>query len=95
MLHCNCSECNGTGKIKCPECAGAGGTHGNIETIKLEKSMTNYDELVALQKDARRARRQTEKLKELNPERAGSYTEQLITTLAAIEKLADKASKKK
>jgi DnaJ-class molecular chaperone len=95
MLTCNCEECDGTGQIRCPECDGAGGKRGSIETIKLDKAMHNYAELLALQKDAARVRRQTEELKQRNPARTDSYHAQFTATLAAIEKLADAAAKKK
>jgi hypothetical protein len=63
--------------------------------MTLESSMHNYEELVQLQADAKRCIRQAERLKELNPSRAGSYSEQLLGCLSVINKQADKAANRK
>lgn len=93
-MKCTCEECNGSGTIPCPECDGKGDYSGSIERIQLERGMHNYDELVALQKDAKRVISQAERLKALNPQRADSYAAQLSATLFVINGQAEEAAKK-
>lgn len=81
--------------MNCPECSGRGKIDGRIEHLKLDKSSEHYEELLELQKDAKRAIRQASKLKELNPARAESYDIQLAGTLEAINRLAEKTVKGK
>lgn len=88
-MKCDCKRCDGMGEIECPECDGSGEFDDSIETVRLHKTMKGYEELVELQKDARRVRRQAERLIELNPARSGSYNEQLVATLAVINSQAD------
>jgi hypothetical protein len=57
--------------------------------------MHNYEELIELQKDARRVIRQAERLKIMNPNRSDSYEAQLKATLFVIDGQADAAAKKK
>lgn len=94
-MKCNCEECGGTGTIECPECNGVGEWEGNIETIKLEKTMHNYAELKALKQDANRCKRQAERLTEMNPDRKDSYAAQLKGCLFVINGQAEKAAKRK
>lgn len=94
-MKCECEECEGTGEIECPECEGQGTFEGSIETIYLEKSVNNYEELSELQKDAKRVIRQAAQLKQMNPARAESYDAQLKATLAVINQEADEEAKRK
>ncbi len=94
-MKCQCEECNGSGTIECPECNGKGEWEGSIENITLEKSMHNYDELLALKRDASRVKRQAERLSEINPARKESYAEQLKGCLFIINGQAEKAAKRK
>ena len=87
-MKCICTACCGGGTVKCRECDGIGEITIGIDKAELPKSHKHFDELSLLQKDARRAKAQAERLKELNPKHAGNYTEQLLATLAAIEKQA-------
>ena len=94
-MKCQCEECRGRGTIECPECNGRGEWDGSIENITLEKSMHNYDELLELQRDAKRVIRQAQRLTELNPQRGDSYSEQLKGCLFVINGQAEKAAKRK
>jgi DnaJ-class molecular chaperone len=98
-MKCECEECRGTGRIECPECNGRGQwarpMDSGIEHLKLERSMHNYEELVELQKDAKRCMKQAAKLSELNPARKDSYAEQLRGCLFVINGQAEKAAKRK
>jgi hypothetical protein len=93
-MKCTCKECNGNGEIPCPECDGQGTYEVSIETITLEKTVKNYDELSEIQKDAKRVIRQAAKLKELNPARGDSYDAQLKATLFVINGQAEAAAKR-
>ena len=57
--------------------------------------MHNYDELMALKRDASRVKRQAERLSEINPARKESYAAQLNGCLLVINGLAEKAAKRK
>ena len=93
-MKCECRECRGSGEIPCPECDGQGTYEGSIETITLEKTADNYDELVEIQRDARRVIRQTAQLKAMKPERAESYDAQLRATLFVINGQAEAVAKR-
>ena len=56
--------------------------------------MHNYEELIALKRDAAWVRKQAEELKRLNPTRTESYDAQMNATLETINRLAEKAAKK-
>lgn len=92
-MKCECRECRGSGEIPCPECDGQGTYEGSIETITLEKTVKNYDELAEIQRDAKRVIRQAAQLKAMKPERAESYDAQLKTTLFVINGQAEAAAK--
>ena len=93
-MRCVCEECRGDGTITCPECDGVGGINGDIQNITLYRNIKNYNELVEIQKDARRVVKQAERLKIINPRRSESYEAQLKATLLVINAEADKAAKK-
>lgn len=93
-MKCTCQECNGNGEIPCPECDGQGTYEGSIETITLEKTVKNYDELSAIQRDAKRVIRQAAQLKAMKPERSESYDTQLKATLFVINGQAEAAAKR-
>jgi hypothetical protein len=57
--------------------------------------MHGYEELVELQKDAKRVISQAARLKEINPARAASYDSQLRGTLFVINGLAEKTQQRK
>jgi hypothetical protein len=76
--------------VTCPECDGDGTISEGIECASLDKTHKNYFELAELKSDALRVISQTNRLKELKPERSGSYNEQMITTLAEINRQANK-----
>ena len=86
----DCQECHGSGEIPCPECDGSGGVHGDIETVRLERNLKNYSELLECQKDAKRVRSQAERLKIIKPQRSRSYDAQLEATLRIINAEADR-----
>lgn len=90
-MKCDCQECNGRGEITCPECDGQGTHERAIEDATLEKTVKNYDELLVIQRDAKRVIRQAAQLKVMNPERAESYDAQLKATLFVINKQAEAA----
>ncbi len=92
-MKCECELCRGNGEITCPECNGCGTYYGNIEDFKLERSMHNYEELVELQKDAKRVIRQATRLKDIRPNRSKSYDAQLSATLFIINGEAERAAK--
>ena len=81
--------------VNCTECDGRGTWIGSIETITLDRAMDKYDELLELQKDAKRVIRQASKLKELRPERSQSYDEQLRGCLFVINGQAEKVTSQK
>lgn len=93
-MKCQCSKCRGSGLIPCPECDGEGTYDGSIEAVTLPKTAKNYAELAELQKDAKRAIRQTALLKSINPARAASYDAQLEATLRVINSQAEDAAKR-
>ena len=93
-MKCKCSRCNGYGEIECPDCEGEGiGDEISVGAAKLNPEMENYEELKALQDDARRLRRQTERLIELKPEREKIYREQLAACLTVVEGQANELCK--
>lgn len=94
-MKCTCQECQGRGRIECPECAGTGEVRSTIERVALDSAMTGYAELVELQKDARRCIKQAEELRKVNPARAAAYDEQLVAALSTIDRQAETVSKKK
>src|SRR5438477_12945317 len=93
-MRCECSFCRGSGEITCPECDGKGVYIGSIESLKLERSFKNYDELIEFQKDAKRVILQAERLKAMKPERAESYNEQLRGALIIINWQAESVQSK-
>jgi hypothetical protein len=95
LFKCECESCGGTGEITCPECDGGGTYYGDIETFRLERNMHNYDELLELQKDAKRVIRQSQRLIEMKPDRTASYQAQLKATLSIINSQAERAAKRK
>ncbi len=92
-MNCYCQNCEGTGKVECEECLGRGEWEANIETAQFSREDKNYDELTALQNDAKRVNRQAERLKALIPNRSDSYERQREATISAIENEAEKLSK--
>lgn len=94
-MKCECKTCRGNGEIPCPKCDGAGTYYGDIQSFKLERNMQNYEELIELQKDAKRVIRQAGRLIEMKPDREESYNAQLKATLFVINSQADRAAKKK
>lgn len=89
-MKCTCSECDGSGKVECPECDGEGVTEGSILHIHIPGSHAAFEEVNALKQDAIRVTRQAKILKELRPNRAPSYDQQLRSALAEIERQAEK-----
>lgn len=75
--------------MPCPECDGVGTQERCISTATFDLHGYNYEELVELRKDARRAINHAAKLTELNPTCAESYRRQLHETLRRIEREAD------
>lgn len=94
-MKCTCETCKGEGTIDCPDCDGAGAWNASIEHVTLTKSMSNFDELVALQADAKRVILQANRLTELNPARKESYAAQLKGCLSVINIQAHQAAKRK
>lgn len=89
-MKCTCEECNGSGRVVCLECDGTGMANVDLRVWKIPETQKHYSELVELQRDAQRVTGQAVRLRALRPNRSGSYTEQEIATLAAIQKQADK-----
>lgn len=81
--------------MPCLECGGNGSYIGNIESVNLKKFMRNYDELLDLQKDAKRVIKQAAQLCEMKPERGECYNEQLRVTLLVINRQAERAAERK
>ena len=94
-MRIECEQCRGDGEIPCPECNGSGGLHGDIESMRLNRSMKNYAELRECQKDAQRVIGQAERLKQLRPSRASSYDAQLTATLSVINREAERLTDRK
>jgi len=94
-MKCSCLYCGGTGQVTCDECNGEGELDGDLATMKLDRHLNNYEELVELQKDAQRVIKQAERLKELRPHRSESYGEQLRATLLNINEQAERAAQKR
>lgn len=94
-MRCDCKECGGTGEVTCPECNGHGHVDGAIEDIRLERNLESYDELLELQKDAKRVIRQADVLKKLRPRHAASYEAQLDATLEVINAQARAVAERK
>lgn len=92
-MKCYCGNCHGSGEVVCPECDGEGTYEGDIQDVKLERSMENYDDLIEFQKDANRVIKQARRLSEMKPERAESYAAQLRATLFVINAQADRVAK--
>lgn len=88
-MRCECEWCNGTGEVRCEECNGDGLVEVSLEDMKLEPGQDHFDELMALKDDARRVRRDTERLIDLLPHRANSYRAQRDAALKTINRLAD------
>ncbi len=88
-MKCSCEECRGDGTITCPECDGQGTVEGSIEIISLRPNLKNFDDLMEVQRDAKRVIRQAERLKSLIPHRSDSYEAQLKATLFVINAEAD------
>jgi hypothetical protein len=93
-MRCNCERCRGDGEIVCPECNGRGHYEGALERMVLERGVENYDELLALQNDAKRVIRQADTLTKLRPDRASSYAAQLDAALETINREADNLERK-
>ena len=92
-MKCNCERCEGNGQITCLDCDGQGTVDQGIEFVDLKPQMTGYAELVELQKDARRVRRQAEQLIAANPARRDSYAAQLESCLKEIDAQANRELK--
>ena len=91
----HCDYCGGSGRVACDDCDGQGEREIDIVTMKIDRWSKNYDELIEIQKDAKRVIKQAERLKELRPSRSVSYDEQLRATLFVINAQAEEAAKKK
>ena len=89
-----CRECDGNGVVECPCCSGNGTNYGRIDTIKITATCEHADELLELQKDARRVIAQCAELKTLRPEFSEKYDEQLAAVIAVIDRQAEEVSTK-
>lgn len=93
-MNCQCDECGGTGR--CQECNGSGEVYTSILcATKIPTNHPHYDELVALQNDARRVEEQAGELCRLNPSRAESYRAQCFAVRAELNKQAEKLDKRR
>ena len=88
-MKCECKECNGSGEIECPDCNGTGEDDREISDIVFDKEHPYFEELTALQGDAKRVSAQFRELARRNPARLESYDGQLRATLNKIERQAE------
>lgn len=94
VVICECEECEGSGKVTCFACDGAGEHELDLDSIYPVDRIFGHlpaetvDELEALRQDMRRCRKEAERLAALKPERAASYEAQLEQTLEALAEQA-------
>ncbi len=94
-MKCTCENCDGDGVVECDDCNGKGKTEMPIQNAILDHLHPKYDELLELQKDAKRAIKQCNELKDMRPDRIDSFNQQLVVTLTEINRQADKLSEGK
>jgi hypothetical protein len=90
----HCETCDGTGTVdddqsagtECLICEGAGMAETCISRIKIGANLRNRDELLALQRDARRVISDCGKMLVCNPPHWRSYVSQLEKTIENLEK---------
>ena len=98
-MNCDCKRCKGDGviEITCEDCEGAGKVTRCITTVDLKTigrlDSTDLASMERLQADARRVQDQAQRLIDLNPPHAESYTRQLVDTLAKLNQEADEFMK--
>jgi hypothetical protein len=81
LMKCIFDNCNGTGKIKCPEYIGEGYVYNDCSR-----------ELFALHEDLQRVNREADALIKLNPSCAASYEAQRVSAVAEISNQAHKVA---
>lgn len=94
-MMCICERCDGLGQIECPKCGGDAEQYECISTAKIDPYVSNADEIMAIQNDARRCERDMRRLIELNPAREQSYRQQLKAVLNVLNEEADRIVKRK
>lgn len=85
-----CHECGGSGRVTCPTCAGRCVATRRLDLITIPKDDPCHDELVVLQKDAKRVVAQCAELKQINPQFAAKYDEQMVAVLDDLDRQAEK-----
>lgn len=92
-MMCQCERCAGVGQIECPDCGGDKERFECIAAMYLDPNDKHYQALLAVQADAREAKRNALRLTDLNPSRADSYKQMLRTTLNHLNDEADRIVK--
>jgi hypothetical protein len=89
---CDCPECEGEGTVRCENCNGTGSFDDKLDGMDLRpfRELGCYEELLDLQGDIRRLKKQAERLIELRPDRAEVYRDQLSEALRSVERSAEK-----
>lgn len=89
-----CVKCNGNGYVECLDCGhcrdcstcdGSGDVLECLTTVKIPKTLRNYDQISLLQQDALRCVRDHERISILNPSHKLRYDSQLTETLQKLE----------